>query len=295
VAYVQAALDAGLHVDDFAPRLSFFFNAHNNFLEEVAKFRAARRMWATIMKERFGAENPRSLMLRFHTQTGGSTLTAQQPLNNVVRVTVQALAAVMGGTQSLHTNGYDEALSLPTADAATLALRTQQVLAFESGVTDTADPLAGSYVVEALTDEIERRARELMTDIDAHGGAVASIESGFMQDQIAESAYQWEEAVESGERRIVGVNFQRDAQETTVPLHHIDRTIVEQQIARTRAYKEQHAGPAVDAALERIRNAANDPDANLLPLMREALLANATLGQICNALRDVWGEYRPGY
>jgi methylmalonyl-CoA mutase, N-terminal domain len=294
VAYVQAAIDAGLHVDDFAPRLSFFFNAHNNFLEEVAKYRAARRMWATIMRERFGAQNPKSLMLRFHTQTGGSTLTAQQPLTNVVRVAVQALAAVLGGTQSLHTNGYDEALSLPTADAATLALRTQQVLAFESGVADTADPLAGSYVIEALTDEIERRALALMAEVEEQGGAVAAIESGFIQDQIADSAYIWEEAVESGDQRIVGVNFQRDQQETTVPLHHIDREIVERQIARTKAYKELHAGSDVDTALERIRNAASNTD-NLLPLMRDALRVNATLGQICNALRDIWGEYRPGY
>jgi len=206
VAYVQAALDAGLGVDDFAPRLSFFFNAHNGFLEEVAKYRAARRMWATIMRDRFGAGDPKSLMLRFHTQTGGSTLTAQQPLNNVVRVAIQALSAVLGGTQSLHTNGYDEALSLPTAEAATLALRTQQIIAHEAGVVETADPLAGSYAVEALTDEIERRASELMEVVESMGGAVAAIESGFMQEQIGETAYRWEEAVDSGERVIVGVN-----------------------------------------------------------------------------------------
>jgi methylmalonyl-CoA mutase, N-terminal domain len=294
VAYVEAALAAGLHVDEFAPRLSFFFNAHNNFLEEVAKFRAARRMWALLMKERFGAQDPKSMMLRFHTQTGGSTLTAQQPLNNIVRVALQGLSAVFGGTQSLHTNGYDEALSLPTADAATLALRTQQVIAYESGVTDTADPLAGSYVVEALTDEIERRALELMAEIESIGGAIVAIERGVIQEQIAESAYRWEEAVESGERRIVGVNFQRDEHEPAVPLHHIDHERVREQIVRTRAYKEQHASPALDAALAGVRAAAEGTD-NLLPVMRSALLAGATLGQICNTLRDVWGEYRPGH
>jgi len=293
VAYVEAAIAAGLDVDTFAPRLSFFFNAHNNFLEEVAKFRAARRMWARIMRERFNAQDPKSLMLRFHTQTGGSTLTAQQPLTNVVRVAVQALAAVMGGTQSLHTNGYDEALSLPTAEAATLALRTQQVLAHESGVADTADPLAGSYAIESLTDEIERLALELMAEVEEQGGAVAAIENNFVQDAIADSAYIWEEEVESGTRKIVGVNFQRDEQETTVPLHHIDRDRVRAQIERTRAYKQQHAGPAVDNALSAVRAAAEGTD-NLLPPMREALLAGATLGQICDTLRGVWGEHRPG-
>ncbi|MGH9173093.1 MAG: methylmalonyl-CoA mutase family protein, partial [Vicinamibacterales bacterium] len=293
IAYVEAAIAAGLDVDQFAPRLSFFFNAHSNFLEEVAKYRAARRMWATIMRERFGARDPKSWMLRFHTQTGGSTLTAQQPLTNVVRVALQALSAVMGGTQSLHTNGYDEALSLPTADAATLALRTQQVIAHESGVADTADPLAGSYVVEQLTDEIERLARDLMTEVEEQGGAVAAIENGFIPDAIADSAYVWEAEVESGRRRIVGVNFQRDKQETTVPLHLIDRDRVRAQIERTTAYKQQHAGQAVDDALATIRATAKTTD-NLLPPMRAALLAGATLGQICDTLRDVWGEYRPG-
>jgi methylmalonyl-CoA mutase N-terminal domain/subunit len=292
IAYVQAAVDAGLDVDAFAPRLSFFFNAHNNFLEEVAKYRAARRMWAGIMRDRFGARDQKSMMLRFHTQTGGSTLTAQQPLNNVVRVALQALAAVMGGTQSLHTNGYDEALSLPTAEAATLALRTQQVIAYESGVVDTADPLAGSYVVEALTDEIEQRATALMAEVEEMGGAVVAIESGFMQDQIAESAFRWEEMVESGEQVIVGVNFQREAHEPEVPLHHIDRDLVARQIERTRQYKQDHASAQVDAALADVRTAAGG-DTNLLPIMREALRSGATVGQICNALRDVWGEYRP--
>lgn len=294
VAYVQAALDAGLDVDRFAPRLSFFFNAHSNFLEEVAKYRAARRMWARIMSERFGATNPRSLMLRFHTQTAGSSLTAQQPLNNVVRTTLQALSAVLGGTQSLHTNGFDEALSLPTEQAATLALRTQQIIAYESGVADTVDPFAGSYAVEALTDEIERKALELMARVEEEGGAVAAVERGFIQDEIAESAFEWEKQLETGEIRIVGVNFQRDEHEAEVPLHHINQEQVQRQIARTRAYKEAQDAEAVQAALSTVRSAA-EGDANMLEVMRAALLAGATLGQICNVLRDVWGEYRPAF
>lgn len=294
IAYVEAALEAGLAIDQFAPRLSFFFNAHNNFLEEVAKFRAARRMWANLTRDRFGAQDPKSMMMRFHTQTGGSTLTAQQPLNNIVRVALQGLSAVMGGTQSLHTNGYDEALSLPTADAATLALRTQQIIAHESGVADIADPLAGAYAVEALTDEIERRALDLIADIEKVGGAVVAIERGIVQDAIAESAYSWERAVESGERRIVGVNFQRDRQETTVPIHHVDGARVRRQIERTRAYKAEHASPDRNRALSAIAKAAEGTD-NLLPLMRAALLAGATLGQICDTLRSEWGAYRPRY
>lgn len=294
VAYVQSALDAGLEVDRFAPRLSFFFNAHSNFLEEVAKYRAARRMWARIMSERFGASNPRSLMLRFHTQTAGSSLTAQQPLNNVVRTTLQALSAVLGGTQSLHTNGFDEALSLPTEQAATLALRTQQIIAYESGVADTVDPFAGSYAVEALTDEIERKALELMARVEEEGGAVAAVERGFIQDEIAESAFEWEKQLETGEIRIVGVNFQRDEHEAEVPLHHINQEQVQRQIARTRAYKEAQDAESVQAALSSVRSAA-EGDANMLEVMRAALLAGATLGQICNVLRDVWGEYRPAF
>ena len=294
VAYVQAALDAGLSVDAFAPRLSFFFNAHSHFLEEIAKFRAARRMWARIMKERFGAQNPRSMMLRFHTQTAGSSLTAQQPLNNVVRTTLQALSAVLGGTQSLHTNGFDEALALPTEEAATLALRTQQIIAYESGVTDTVDPFAGSYAIEALTDEIERRALELMERVEEEGGAVAAVERGFIQEQIGESAFEWEKRLESGETKIVGVNFQRDEQDAEVPLHHIDAERVRAQIERTRAYKAAQDKDAVERALQGVRSAA-EGDTNMLVVMREALLAGATLGQICNVLRDVWGEYRPAY
>jgi methylmalonyl-CoA mutase N-terminal domain/subunit len=294
LAYVDAALAAGLEIDDFAPRISFFFNAHFNFLEEVAKYRAARRMWARLMKERYGAEDPKSMMLRFHTQTGGSTLTAQQPLNNVVRVALQALSAVLGGTQSLHTNGYDEALSLPTEDAATLALRTQQIIAHETGVADSVDPLAGSYMVEALTDEIEERAFALIAEVEKRGGAVAAIESGFVQDQIGTSAYHWELDVQSGRRKIVGVNFQRGDDEAEVPTFRTDREKARRQIERTRAYKEAQDRAAVEAACERIRDAARS-DTNLLVVMREALLAGATLGQICGVLREEWGEYRPGY
>ncbi|CAN5236461.1 methylmalonyl-CoA mutase family protein [soil metagenome] len=293
MAYVQAALDAGLSVDNFAPRLSFFFNAHSNFLEEVAKYRAARRMWAKIMRERFNAQNPRSLMLRFHTQTAGSSLTAQQPLNNVVRTTLQALSAVMGGTQSLHTNGFDEALALPTEEAATLALRTQQIIAHESGVADTVDPFAGSYVVEELTDEIERRALELIERIEQEGGAVAAVEKGFVQDEIAESAFEWEKRLQADELKIVGVNFQRDEHEAKVPLHHIDGERIRTQIERTRAWKAAQDTETVQAALQKVREAAGG-DENLLVVMRAALVTGATLGQICNALRDVWGEYRPG-
>lgn len=292
LAYVDHALHAGLEVDQFAPRISFFFNAHSNFLEEVAKYRAARRMWARFMKERYGARNPKSMMLRFHTQTGGSTLTAQQAQNNIVRVALQALSAVFGGTQSLHTNGYDEALSLPTEESATLALRTQQIIAHETGVADTADPLAGSYVVEALTDEIEARAQQLIDEVEKRGGAVAAIESGFVQDQIAESAFNWEVEVQRGERKIVGVNFQRSESEPEVPIHAVDEAHVEEQIRRTKEYKERQDQERVGRALDAVRDAA-EGDTNLLPVMREALLSGATLGQVCGTLREVWDEYRP--
>ena len=294
LAYVDAALDAGLDIDEFAPRISFFFNAHFNFLEEVAKYRAARRMWAKLMKERYGAENPKSMMLRFHTQTGGSTLTAQQPLNNVVRVALQALSAVLGGTQSLHTNGFDEALSLPTEDAATLALRTQQIIAHETGVADSVDPLAGSYMVEALTDEIEERALALIGEVEERGGAVAAIESGFVQDEIGASAYQWELDLQQGDQKIVGVNFQRGDDDVEISTHRSDREKAQLQIDRTRAYKEAQNSPAVEAACAKIRDTARS-DGNLLVMMREALLAGATLGQICGVLREEWGEYRPGF
>ncbi|MFO7271154.1 MAG: methylmalonyl-CoA mutase family protein [Sphaerobacter thermophilus] len=292
IAYVQAALDAGLDLDDFAPRLSFFFAAHSTFFEEVAKFRAARRMWAKIMRERFGAKNPRSWMLRFHTQTGGCTLTAQQPLNNVVRVAFQALAAVLGGTQSLHTNGFDEALALPTEEAATLALRTQQIISEETGVADTADPLGGSYFVETLTDELEQRAWALIDEVEERGGAVAAIESGFIQDQIADSAYKWELAVASGERTVVGVNKYRVEEDVSVPIMRIDEESVQRQIKRVIAYRERQDRARVAAALDEVEAAARGTD-NLLPPMKAALLAGATVGEICGRLREVWGEYRP--
>jgi methylmalonyl-CoA mutase N-terminal domain/subunit len=294
LAYVEAALQAGLEIDRFAPRLSFFFNAHSNFLEEIAKYRAARRMWANLIKQRYDPTDPRSLMLRFHTQTGGSTLTAQQPLNNVVRVALQALSAVLGGTQSLHTNGYDEALSLPTAEAATLALRTQQIIGFETGVADSADPLAGSYLVEQLTDDIEERAMALLDEVEQRGGAVAAIESGFVQEEIAESAFRWEIALQTNRQKVVGVNFQRDEQEAEVPIYSVDRAEVNRQIARTAEYKAVQGDQRVQAALARVVAAAQGTE-NLLPLMREALLRGATLGQICETLRDEWGQYRPRY
>lgn len=294
IAYVRAAIEAGLAVDEFAPRLSFFFGAHNNFFEEVAKFRAARRMWAVIMRERFGAQNPRSWMLRFHTQTCGCTLTAQQPLNNIVRIAYQALAAVLGGTQSLHTNSYDEALGLPTEESATIALRTQQILAEETGVADTADPLGGSYFVEALTDEVEQRAWELIEAIEAMGGAVTAIERGWIQAQIAESAYAWEQAVERGERIVVGVNRYQDATPVQVPVHRLDEAAVERQIRRVQEYRARQDAERVARALDRVEEAARGSE-NMLPVLREALLAGATLGQICGRLRQVWGEYRPRF
>ena len=290
-AYVGAAVDAGLDVDAFAPKMSFFYAAHSNLFEEAAKFRAARRLWATILAERFGAKNPKALMMRFHTQTGGVTLTAQQPLNNVVRVAYQALSAVLGGTQSLHTNGYDEALAIPTETAATLALRTQQVLAEETGVTDTADPLAGSYFVESLTDGLEAKAREWLDRIDEQGGAVTAIERGFMQNAIAENAYQRELARSSGEEVIVGVNKYVEAESTRMELHRIDPEVVARQVERVTAYKAAQDLTVVGPALDRVREAA-EGTANLLPPMKDALLAGATLGQVAYALRDVFGEHR---
>ena len=290
VAYIEAAIQAGLDVDRFVPRMSFFFAAHSNLFEEAAKFRAARRMWATILKERFGATNPKAMMLRFHTQTGGVTLTAQQPLNNVVRVAYQALSAVLGGTQSLHTNGYDEALALPTAEAATIALRTQQILAEETGVPDTVDPLAGSYFVESLTDQLEAQAKAWMDRIEELGGAVVAIERGFVQDAIAENAYRRELARSSGDEIVVGVNRYTSDEPVDVPIQKIDAEAVAQQVARVRAYKEAQDRAVIDPALERVRAAAAGTD-NLLPVMKEALLAGATMGQVANALRDVFGEH----
>jgi methylmalonyl-CoA mutase N-terminal domain/subunit len=292
VEYVRAALDAGLEVDDFAPRLSFFFACHMNVFEEIAKFRAARRMWARIMTQRFGAKDPRSSMLRFHTQTGGATLTAQQPENNVVRTAYEALAAVLGGTQSLHTNSFDEALALPTEHAATIALRTQQVLAFETGVTDTADPLAGSYFVESLTNELEERAAAYLDKVDGMGGAVAAIEAGFYQDEIHESAFRIQKGIESGDRVIVGVNRYQDPTERDVDIQRIGEEEVGRQIERVRALRASRDAAAAARRLGDLEAAARGTD-NVLPPMKEALRARATLGEVSDALRRVFGEYRP--
>jgi len=294
LAYVDAALAAGLAIDDVAPRMSFFFAAHSNLFEEVAKFRAARRLWATLVRERYAPTDPRSEMIRFHTQTGGVTLTAQQPLNNIVRVAYQALAAVLGGTQSLHTNGYDEALAIPTEQAATLALRTQQILAEETGVADTADPLAGSFFVERLTDELEAKAREWLARVGQRGGAVAAIEAGFVQNAIAENAYRKELARESGAETIVGVNkYAEEGEAARVPIQRIDQAAVDRQVERVRSYKAEQDPAVVGAALAEVSAAARGAD-NLLPVMKRALLAGATLGQTCDALRGVFGEHRPG-
>jgi methylmalonyl-CoA mutase N-terminal domain/subunit len=289
-AYVQAALEKGLDINVFGKRLSFFFNAHNNLFEEVAKFRAARRMWAKLMKG-LGATDPKALMLRFHTQTGGSTLTAQQPLNNISRVTIQTLAAVLGGTQSLHTNGYDEALSLPTEEAARIALRTQQVVAFESGATDTVDPLAGSFYVETLTDEVERQAWKLMEKLDAMGGAVAAIEQGFMQDEIARSAYEYQRGIESGEKIIVGVNKFIVDKEAPIPGFRIDDSIRDDQSAKLAALRRRRDAAKAATALEAIRQKAVTTE-NIMPSVVEAVEAYCTLGEIADVLRSVYGEYK---
>ncbi|MGH8988959.1 MAG: acyl-CoA mutase large subunit family protein, partial [Acidimicrobiales bacterium] len=293
IAYVEAALEAGLAIDEFAPRLSFFFNAHNDLFEEVAKFRAARRMWARIMTQRFGATEDRSKVLRFHAQTGGSTLTAQQPDNNVVRVTVQALAAALGGTQSLHTNGFDEALGLPTERAAKLALRTQQIVGFESGVAGTVDPLGGSYYVETLTDEVERGARHYLDRIDELGGAVAAIEAHFLQDEIEAAAYAYAKAVDDGERVVVGVNRFVDEGTGSVEVFPVDPELQRTQVARLERVRAERDAGAVAAALEEVRSAARGTQ-NLLVPMKGALRSMATLGEVSDALRDVWGVYRPG-
>jgi methylmalonyl-CoA mutase N-terminal domain/subunit len=292
IAYVEAALAAGLAVDDFAPRLSFFFNAHNNLFEEIAKYRAARRLWATIMRDRFGATDPKSMMLRFHTQTGGSTLTAQQPENNIVRVTVQALAAALGGTQSLHTNGFDEALALPTERAAKLALRTQQVLGYESGITDTVDPLAGSYFVEALTDEVEVRAAAYITAIDARGGAVAAIESSYMQAEIEAAAYEFARSVDRGDKVVVGVNRFAEPSSTPGDVFPVDEAQQAQQVARVKRLRESRDNDAVRAALEQLGVAARG-SSNVLYPMKTALAAMATLGEVADVLRAEFGLYQP--
>lgn len=289
-AYLQAAMAKGLDIDVFAKRLSFFFNAHNNFFEEVAKFRAARRMWAQITKE-LGAKDPRSMMLRFHTQTGGSTLTAQQPQNNIVRVTMQALAAVMGGTQSLHTNGFDEALALPTEEAARIALRTQQIIALESGAADTVDPLAGSWFVETLTNEVEAAAWEYIRKIDAMGGSVAAIEQGFMQDEIASSSYKYQSDIQSGEKIIVGVNKFQVEEAPAENLFTVDDSIRVQQIEKLKQLKAERNNEHVQLLLQKLEIAARGTE-NLMPLILEAVEAYATLGEISDVFRGVFGEYK---
>ena len=283
-------MDAGLEVDAFARRLSFFFNAHNDFFQEVAKFRAARMLWAELMRERFGARDERSLMLRFHAQTGGSTLTAQQPENNIVRVAIQAFSAVCGGGQSLHTNGFDEALALPTERSATIALRTQQILATEAGGTSTADPLGGSYYIEALTTALADQARELIAEIDRMGGAVAAVEQGWVQDQIEQAAFAHHRRVQSGEEVIVGVNRYTEGSGEQIELHTIDPEAERRQAERTQALRARRDAAAVEQALAEVGRAAGGED-NLLPPMREALRVEATVGEVCEVLRGSWGTY----
>ena len=291
-AYLRAARDAGIDLDLIAPRLSFFWNAHNDFFEEIAKFRAARYLWAHITRDEFGCKDPRSQTLRFHTQTGGSTLTAQEPDNNVVRVTLQALAAVLGGTQSLHTNGKDEALALPTADSAKLALRTQQIIGYESGVADVVDPLAGSYYVESLTNELIERATALIAEVDQLGGSIAAIESGWMQTRIADSSYAAQQAIERGRNVVVGVNkfAEGDPHSVTIPLQRIDDQVERDQVARLQAFRAARNQAVVNTTLDDVRNAARGRD-NLMPHFVEAVDAGATLGEICNVLREVFGIY----
>ncbi|MEX2092847.1 MAG: methylmalonyl-CoA mutase family protein, partial [Pirellulales bacterium] len=294
ICYIETALKAGLKIDDFAPRLAFFFAAHSDVFEEVAKFRAARRLYARIMKERFGATNPKSLMLRFHTQTGGVTLTAQQPDNNVVRVTLQALAAVLGGTQSLHTNSKDEALALPTEDAVTVALRTQQILAHESGVTNTVDPLAGSFFVEKLTDELEAEAEELIREIDAHGGMVAAIEQGFVQKRIEQSAYRYGQSIDRGERVIVGVNKFVSHEEPQMDLFEVSDSTTQKQLANLKQVRQRRDAASVRAALVAVKKTA-EGNGNLMPAIIDAVRAYATVGEICATLADVFGEYTESF
>ena len=291
IAYVQAALDVGLQVDEFAPQLSFFFNAHNDLLEEIAKFRAARRLWAKIMRERFRAKDPRSLLLRFHAQTAGSSLTAQQPENNIVRVAIQALAAVLGGCQSLHTNSMDEALALPTEEAALIALRTQQIIAHETGVTNTIDPAAGSYAIEALTNEIERRAQEYLAKIDAIGGMIRAIESGFVQGEILRAAYDFQRAVEKKEQIVVGVNDFIAQDQRQIPTLRIDAEIERTQVARVQALRAKRDAAKTKAALADLERRAKSSE-NLLPSILNAVEAYATVGEISDSLRHVYGEYQ---
>ncbi|MGI8559141.1 MAG: acyl-CoA mutase large subunit family protein [Solirubrobacteraceae bacterium] len=292
IAYVQAAIDAGLAVDEFAPRLAFFFNGHNNVFQEVAKFRAARRMWAQIMRERFAAENPKSMMLRFHTQTGGVTLTAQQPMNNIMRVALQGFAAVCGGTQSLHTNGFDEALALPTERAAKIALRTQQVIAHESGAADTVDPFAGSFFIESLTDEIEQRSLALIAKIDELGGSVQAL--GFITGEIDESAWGYQERYRIGQDTVVGVNKYVEEGIEIEDILRVDPESERQQLDRLAEFKRTRDGDLVERRLEELREACRSADGNLLDPIREALRDRASLGEVCGAMRDVFGRYQPG-
>jgi len=292
IAYVEAALEAGLDVDEFGPRLSFFFNAHLDFLEEIAKFRAARRLWATIMRDRFKAKDPRSMMMRFHTQTAGCTLTAQQPKNNIVRVAFQALSAVLGGTQSLHTNSMDEAFALPGEEAVQIALRTQQLIGYESGVVDTVDPLGGSYYIEELTKEIFNRAKEYIDKIDEFGGAASAIEQGFIQREIQDSAYRYQREIEKGERVVVGVNKFQVEEESPKDLLRVDPAVRVSQMERLKRLKSERDNVKVKNILSELRNAAEGKD-NLMPIIVDAVKAYATLGEICDALRDIFGEYQP--
>jgi methylmalonyl-CoA mutase N-terminal domain/subunit len=290
LAYCRAAVEAGLSPDEFGERLSFFFNAHNHFFQEVAKFRAARRLWAKLLRERLGVTNERALALRFHAQTGGSTLTAQQPENNIVRVAIQALSAVCGGAQSLHTNSFDEALALPTEHAARLALRTQQILRHEGGTTDTADPLGGAYFLEELTAELEARALELVDQVEERGGAVAAIEQGFVQAEIEDAAYRFARQVEEGERVIVGVNEFVEDEGEQIELHRLDPEIERRQLERTARVRAERDGAAAEEALAEVRRVALG-DENLLPPMRDALRTGCTVGEICEVLRAEWGTY----
>lgn len=292
ITYVEKVIERGMDVDSFAPRLSFFFAAGNNFLEEIAKFRAARRLWARIMKDRFSAKNPRSMMLRFHVQTAGCTLTAQQPENNIVRVALQALAAVLGGCQSLHTNSFDEALCLPTEKAVRIALRTQQIIAEESGVADVVDPLGGSYYVEWLTDRIEEEAMKYIEKIDEMGGMIRAIESGYVQREIQKSAYEKQKAIDEGEITVVGVNKYQIEEEIQIELLRVDKVVVEKQIKRLQEFRKNRDAGKVEDALSRLRKAAEKEDENLMPYVLEAVKARATLGEMTDALRDVFGEFR---
>jgi methylmalonyl-CoA mutase N-terminal domain/subunit len=291
IAYVQAAIEAGLDPDSFAPRLSFFFNAHNHFFEEIAKYRAARRMWAGIMRERFGAKNPDSWRLRTHVQTAGVSLTAQQPYNNIVRVALQALAGVLGGANSLHTNSLDETLSLPTEEAVTIALRTQQIIAHESGVADVVDPLGGSYHLESLTNRMEAEATALIEKIDDLGGMIGAIEEGFPMREIAESAFRYQREIEKGERPIVGVNRFVAEEEPPIPILKVDESVERDQIARLRAFRERRDGVAVKEALDRLRRACSTTE-NTMPRILDAVRGRATMGEICDVFREVWGQYR---